>query len=107
MAKRVYLILTEAEQHDRLLETVLSQERSHFEYTSNIDRFEKMVAIMADSPERDYLVGRIKDEQRELGKTEQALDQTLKQLPEAPLLEASKARLFERMAVAESSARKG
>lgn len=55
MVRRTYLVLSQDEQDDMLVQTLLAQERDHCAHQLNLERFEAMLGGLPSGPWRERI----------------------------------------------------
>lgn len=91
MAK--YRILTQAQQDDVVVNTLMAQEASHHSHALNVDRYAALLQTLPQGPRYDQIAALLVTEQEALDFHEHLIEATTAQLPAQADLDASVARL--------------
>jgi len=93
MASPQYLALSEAEQHDMIVQTFLAQERDLFMYSLNVQRYETILTTLDEPEYREHLLALLATERAALVRQTHIVAATRQQLPEPGALQAALLRL--------------
>jgi hypothetical protein len=76
-----YIVLNEDEKNEILINTLLAQERDHFCYERNVERYTNLIPTLPEGEYKDKISALLITEQKALENTEATLAHTQAQLP--------------------------
>jgi len=88
-----YQLLSQDEQDDTIVSSLLAQERDHFCHTTNLQRFEEMLKTLPEGAWRTRITQLRDDTKARLAEVDSILKALKAQLPPAERLAAAKKRL--------------
>lgn len=95
-----YLVLSQDEQDDMLVETLMNQERDHYSHTVNLERYTSLLAALPDGAFKARIQNLRDETQSRLGEVNAIVEALTPQLPPPARITAAAQRLATREAAA-------
>lgn len=89
-----YKLLSQDEQDEILVNTLRAQERDHFCYAANVERYTNALTTLPPGPKRDYIAALLVTETEAMDHQSHIVNHTQKQMPPQARVDAALARIL-------------